>query len=113
MLHWLRRSTTNRCIDQSRRMARRTEVPLPAQFHPAVTAETSDALLSESLRRHVAALPEWQRAVVILRFQEDLDLSEIASMLRIPLNTVKSRLHRALDSLRESFERRQQRAVEA
>lgn len=76
-------------------------------FHPAVTAEASDALLSESLRRHVAELPEWQRAVVVLRFQEDMDLSEIAAMLRIPLNTVKSRLRRALDSLRESFERRQ------
>jgi len=55
----------------------------------------------------VAELPEWQRAVVVLRFQEDMDLSEIAAMLRIPLNTVKSRLRRALDSLRESFERRQ------
>ena len=75
-------------------------------FHPSICTEASDALLSESLRKHVAALPEWQRAVVVLRYGEDMDLSEIAHTLDIPLNTVKSRLHRALECLRDTLDRK-------
>jgi RNA polymerase sigma-70 factor, ECF subfamily len=106
LVSWLRRSTTNRCIDATRRSAFRAEVPMPALFSPAVAGSVSDTLLHEQLRKHVTALPEWQRAVVILRYQEDLDLDEIADLLKIPLNTVKSRLHRAIESLRAAFDRK-------
>lgn len=101
LVSWLRRSTVNRCIDHSRRLSTRSEVPLMDRLHPYAEGQTGDALLSESLRRHVSALPEWQRAVVVLRYQEDLDLAEIAETLAIPINTVKSRLHRALEALRD------------
>ena len=40
------------------------------------------------------------RAVMLLRFQEDQDLAEIATVLAIPLSTVKSHLRRSLDRLR-------------
>jgi RNA polymerase sigma-70 factor (ECF subfamily) len=40
-----------------------------------------------------------------LRFQEDLSLDEIAVVLTLPLSTVKSRLYRALQLLRESVKR--------
>ena len=106
LLHWLRRTTTNRCIDHSRKASNKNEMPMPEGFHPSACTEASDALLSESLRRHVAALPEWQRAVVVLRYQEDMDLSEIADTLNIPLNTVKSRLHRAIECLREMLDKK-------
>ena len=106
LVSWLRRSTTNRCIDASRRSAYRSEVPMPELFTPAVAGTMSDTLLHEQLRKHIVALPEWQRAVVILRYQEDLDLDEIAALLSIPLNTVKSRLHRAVESLRSMFDRK-------
>jgi RNA polymerase sigma-70 factor (ECF subfamily) len=53
----------------------------------------------------VAALPEAQRAIVVLRYQEDMDPGEIAETLDIPLNTVKSRLHRGLEFLRRKMER--------
>jgi RNA polymerase sigma-70 factor (ECF subfamily) len=43
--------------------------------------------------------------VVILRFQEDMDPSEIAGVLDMPLNTVKSHLQRSLAVLREKLER--------
>ena len=103
---WLRRSTTNRCIDASRRSAYRSEVPMPELFTPTIAGTLTDTMLHEQLRKHVVALPEWQRAVVILRYQEDLDLDEIAALLSIPLNTVKSRLHRAVESLRAMFDRK-------
>lgn len=49
----------------------------------------------------IAALPPPQREVVALRFYGDLSIEEIAHTTSTPLGTVKSRLHRALASLRE------------
>jgi len=49
----------------------------------------------------VAALPEAQREVVMLRFVDGFSLPEIAEALDIPVGTVKSRLHNALARLRE------------
>jgi RNA polymerase sigma-70 factor (ECF subfamily) len=48
----------------------------------------------------VAALPETHREVVLMRFVDGLSLEEIATALSIPLGTVKSRLHNALNALR-------------
>ena len=44
------------------------------------------------------------RAVVLLRYQEDLDPPEIARTLGMPLNTVKSHLKRSLALLRRRYE---------
>jgi RNA polymerase sigma-70 factor (ECF subfamily) len=65
-------------------------------------------MASERLRRLIASLPEKQRAIVILRYQEDMDPTEIASVLEMPVNTVKSKLHRALALLRGKMERREE-----
>ena len=43
----------------------------------------------------------------MLRFQEDLALEEIAAVVDAPLSTVKSRLYRGLNSLRQQMERSQ------
>jgi RNA polymerase sigma-70 factor (ECF subfamily) len=56
------------------------------------------------LERLVAKLPEGQRQVVLLRFGAQMRLEEIADALDIPPGTVKSRLHNALKTLRESIE---------
>lgn len=48
----------------------------------------------------LARLPEAQQEVVRLRFVDGLDLQEIAEALEVPLGTVKSRLHAALETLR-------------
>jgi RNA polymerase sigma-70 factor (ECF subfamily) len=49
----------------------------------------------------MAALPDEQREVVLMRFVDDMSLQEIAAALRIPVGTVKSRLHNALRKLRD------------
>jgi RNA polymerase sigma factor (sigma-70 family) len=51
----------------------------------------------------VCRLPPRQRAVVVLRFYEDLPLTEIARMLDRPQGTVRSDLHRALERLRRTL----------
>jgi RNA polymerase sigma-70 factor (ECF subfamily) len=46
-------------------------------------------------------LPKEQREVLLMRFVDDMDLKEIAAALNIPVGTIKSRLYRALDTLRK------------
>jgi len=78
----------------SRKGARKT-VPLEAAADlPAASREPDE------IEAHLRALPEPQREVVLLRFVEGFDLKEIAEALGIPLGTVKSRLHQALEALR-------------
>ena len=49
----------------------------------------------------MAVLPEAQREILLMRFVDGMTLQEIADALNIPLGTVKSRLHHALQTLRE------------
>jgi RNA polymerase sigma-70 factor (ECF subfamily) len=49
-------------------------------------------------------IPAVYREVLTLRFREDLALDEIASIIRAPLPTAKSRLYRGLESLRKLIE---------
>jgi RNA polymerase sigma-70 factor (ECF subfamily) len=62
-------------------------------------------MLAETLRRVVDTLPEKPRLVVLLRYQEDLEPAEIAEVLEMPVNTVKSHLRRSLALLREKLTR--------
>ena len=56
----------------------------------------------EALRGAIQKLPSRQRETVMLRFLEGFELAEIAAALDVPVGTVKSRLHHALDSLRRN-----------
>ena len=102
---WLRKVTSHRCIDQSRRQKLRPTVSLEDVAEPATNASENDLFLSEMLRRVVDTLPEKARMVVILRYQEDLEPTEIARVLDMPLNTVKSHLRRSLSMLRDKLSR--------
>ena len=68
---------------------------------PSTHQRAADPMLSERLRRLVASLPEAQRMVVILKYQEDLDADEIAGLLKMPVRTVWSHLRRAIAVLRD------------
>ncbi len=78
----------------------------------AVEATAGDPLLSRQLRQLVASLPAGPRAVVVLRYQEELTPEEIAETLGMPVATVKSHLRRTLALLREKLTRTLARPVE-
>lgn len=100
--HWVCRTVTHRAIDLLRARARRPQSQSLDQLMLEVPVEdvSGDPLLHRTLRALLLRLPEMARAVVILRFQEDLDPLDIAATLDLPLNTVKSHLRRSLDWLR-------------
>ena len=101
LILWLRQVTSRRCIDQARRGPAQPPLGLEEAREPTVEAEPPDPLLAKRLRHAVASLPEDSRLVIILRYQEELELAEIAGILDVPINTVKSRLQRSLAALRE------------
>lgn len=68
-------------------------------YTPDRAAEMSEDAVR--VRRAVANLPEEHRLVVELRFFADATLDEIAAALGCPLGTVKSRLHHALNKVRQ------------
>jgi RNA polymerase sigma-70 factor, ECF subfamily len=65
---------------------------------PEPTAPPAQQDLAEVL----AGLPEEHREVLLLRFVDGMSMEEIAAAARIPVGTVKSRLHYALKALREN-----------
>lgn len=102
LTHWLRQVTTRRCIDLIRG-SKLQAVSLDDAGELAAHDKPADPFLSRRLREMIAGLPDLQRMVVTLRYQEDLDPSEICRMVNLPVNTVKSHLHRALVSLRRKM----------
>jgi RNA polymerase sigma-70 factor (ECF subfamily) len=103
LVRWLRQVTTRRCIDQIRRSRFRV-MSLDHAVEVEAVEERADPLLQRRLREMIASLPELQRVVLTLRYQEDLDPSEICRIVSMPVNTVKSHLHRALVALRKKLE---------
>lgn len=53
----------------------------------------------------IGELPAIHREVLTLRFEEEMKLEQIAEVAGVPISTVKSRLHRALENLRARIER--------
>jgi RNA polymerase sigma-70 factor, ECF subfamily len=82
----------------------------PAKAATLVAQEPSalDGILESErdlrLAECFAELPVYYREVLSLRFEEEMKLEEIAFVLDAPLSTVKSRLKRALESLRARLE---------
>ena len=111
VVHWLRRVTVHRSIDQARRRLRRPQDYAAASFaepgvaEPAAVSEHSDPWLAERLRQMIEALPIMPRTVIVLRYQEGLGPEEIAAVLEMPVATVKSHLQRALKVLRAKSQR--------
>ncbi len=71
----------------------------PSPLHQMLAQET-EANVQSSLEK----IPAIYREVLVLRFQEELQIEEMAGLLSIPVSTVKSRLYRGLDVLRGALE---------
>ena len=105
---WLLRLTRNRAIDELRRDRRRraNESTLPAQVFHALPAPLAlaDAAERQAVRDALAALPAEQRDALFLAFFQGLSHQEIATCLRTPLGTIKARIRRALQTLRQQLQ---------
>jgi RNA polymerase sigma-70 factor (ECF subfamily) len=105
---WLLRLTRNRAIDELRRDRRRLahESALPKQALHALPTPLAlaDAAQRQAERDTLAALPAEQRDALFLAFFQGLSHQEIATCLRTPLGTIKARIRRALQTLRQQLQ---------
>jgi RNA polymerase sigma-70 factor (ECF subfamily) len=102
---WLRKVASHRCIDYVRKQKSQAAVGLDDVPVPSVEDVPQDHFLNRRLQTLIASLPEKPRMVMILRYQEDLMPEEIASVMEMPVRTVKSHLQRSLAMLREKIDR--------
>jgi RNA polymerase sigma-70 factor (ECF subfamily) len=115
---WIYRIGTNLCIDRLRK--RKPSYSLDADVNesegndwysmlssPDLTPE-GEVLLSETqeqVRNAIDSLPEKYKATVILRYLHDMSLQEISDVLDMPVTTVKTRVHRGREFLRQKLEK--------
>jgi RNA polymerase sigma factor (sigma-70 family) len=71
--------------------------------HRAVDDFAERQVLGLLIRQALAKLPRQQRAVLVLRYCEDLPEAQVAAMLGCSAGTVKTHAHRGLRALRESL----------
>jgi RNA polymerase sigma-70 factor (ECF subfamily) len=71
----------------------------PSPLHQVLAHETE-----ETVQISLGKIPAIYREVLVLRFQEELQIDEMAGVLNIPLSTVKSRLYRGLEALRGAMQ---------
>lgn len=96
---YLRRTLYHLAVDQWRRRRRRPEVHLAVE--PSVADGAGHVQLRHALVQALAELPPRQRAVLVLRYWEQLSEAEAADVLGCSVGTVKSSASRGLARLRD------------
>jgi len=95
---WSKKILVNVCRD----MWRRTPKALPLDETGFLVKDPGHELDEDmTIRQYIRDLPEKQREVILLRYYMDLEYQDIAQYLAVPEGTVKSRLNRATEALRD------------
>ncbi len=109
---WLYRVASNRCLDERRRQARARSESLDAWSEsereslrdlPSGADEESRREDADLAARALEGLPDDYRRILLLREVEGLDYKELAEVLDCSLDSVKAKLRRARERLRESL----------
>ena len=117
LVAWLYRIATNVCRDRFRRQTSHGK-PGPKDLDPYDAVEQDHAVagagprldhaleqdeMSSCVQSYLAGLPDTYKAAILLHDVEEMTNPEIARMLEISLPTVKIRIHRAREKLREAL----------
>jgi RNA polymerase sigma-70 factor, ECF subfamily len=108
VVSWLRRVASHRCIDEIRRRNHRPEFSTDMLPETGHSPQPREVFVADRLQALVAGLPARARMVVVLRYQEEMEPTEIADTLGMPVNTVKSHLRRSITALRARLMGREQ-----
>ncbi len=106
---WAFRIANNKCTDWLRGQRRQQQLnkELTKRTKNESDKKQNSDEKTESLRTAIEKLSPDRRALLTLRYHEGFDINHIAEITGLPQGTVKSRLHRTLDQLRQIVERYQ------
>ncbi len=115
---WLFRIAQNLSIDQLRKKSRHPQISMNQEIEddsgdslqrewadPSPNARTLliEKQKGERIEQMIQSLPEPYKTVIVLRHIEELQLEEIAQILRMPLGTVKTNLYRARNIMKDKL----------
>ncbi len=109
---WLFQIATHASIDRMRQRARAAErhvnepvedLPIADQTRPSALTVLQQAEMCDCVQRYVARLSDAYKAVLLMHDADGLTAVEIAELLKLPLTTVKMRLHRARRQLQAAL----------
>ncbi len=113
---WLYRIGTNLCIDRIRKkkpdyyldaeVAGTEGLNMYSQIASKDQLPEQEVLkmeMQDRVQYEISRLPDKYRAVIVLKYMEDLPLQEISEILEMPLGTVKTRIHRGREALRKQL----------
>lgn len=113
---WIYRIATNLCIDRARK--KKADVSLDEEatgttgldWYSRVSStdkSPEETVVTQELQTYVqeaiSQLPPKYRSIMILRYLEDLSLQEISELLKMPVTTIKTRIHRGREALRSKL----------
>ena len=113
---WIYRIATNLCIDRIRK--KKPDYYLDAEISgsdgltmysqvaastPLPEDEAEKNEIQNRIYKEIRNLSEKYRAVIVLKYMEELSLQEISEILELPLGTVKTRIHRGREALRKQL----------
>jgi len=101
---WLFRILVRCCAELGRERRRHQAGLTVLPDEPVVGDAALQMAGRDELERGLRRLPLDQRTLLVLRFYVDLPVRDVADVLGIPVGTVKSRLHYALDAMRAALE---------
>ena len=110
---WCYRTLTNACASEGRRKRRWMRVGLSHPITGSVASDPFGATADRDLLdRAFERLSADQRTVVVLHYYADLTHERVAEVLDIPIGTVRSRIHRAMEALRAAIDADERAAAE-
>lgn len=106
---WLKRVAINLAIDRIRMTKRFSDAEMPERADETPLADTQMEQREETgtARALVEALPDRQRAAIVLTYYEELPNAKAAGVLDMNIKAFESLLHRARGSLRKAFDARE------
>lgn len=103
---WLYSVTYNFCIDKIRQNKKMQEEPLEEDFD-GVIDDSEEAEMAEMeakrLNKAMEKISAEERTILMMKYQDDLSIKEIADSLKISESAVKMRLLRAKDKLKNLY----------
>ena len=100
---WILKIAANKCNDFYRTLAKRHEIPFDETIDTAVSMSRYGISNTQVVRDTLDVMADKDKQILFLYYFKNKPQAEIASLLKIPLGTVKSRLHTAKRNFKEAY----------